>query len=69
MTLIDEFTRKCLAIRVARKINAIGVIETLADAMLLNGIPAHIRSDNVLRAERQGKNDHDVSYREIAPTA
>ena len=46
MTLIDEFTRKCLAIRVARKINAIGVIETLADAMLLNGIPAHIRSDN-----------------------
>ena len=34
MTLIDEFTRKCLAIRVARRINAIGVIETLADAML-----------------------------------
>lgn len=46
MTLIDEFSRKCLAIRVARRINAIGVIETLADAMLLNGIPAHIRSDN-----------------------
>jgi hypothetical protein len=34
MTLLDEFTRKCLAIRVARRINAIGVIETLADAML-----------------------------------
>lgn len=46
MTLIDEFTRKCLAIRVARRINAIGVIETLADAMLMYGIPAHIRSDN-----------------------
>jgi len=46
MTLIDEFTRKCLAIRVARRINAIGVIETLADAMLFNGIPAFIRSDN-----------------------
>ena len=29
MTLIDEFTRKCLAIRIARRINAIGVIETL----------------------------------------
>ena len=27
MTLIDEFTRKCLAIRVARRINAIGVID------------------------------------------
>ena len=46
MTLIDEFTRKCLAIRVARRINAIGVIETLADAMLFEGMPAYIRSDN-----------------------
>ena len=48
MTLIDEFTRKCIAIRVARRINAIGVIETLADAMLVNGTPVHIRSDNGL---------------------
>lgn len=46
LTLIDEYRRKCLAIRVARRINAIGVIETLADAMLLEGIPAYIRSDN-----------------------
>ncbi|MEO6609494.1 MAG: IS3 family transposase, partial [Aestuariivirga sp.] len=46
MTLIDEFTRKCLAIKVARRINAIGVIETLADAMLFNGMPIYIRSDN-----------------------
>ena len=46
MTLIDEFSRKCLAIRVARRINAIGVIETLADTMLFEGIPAFIRSDN-----------------------
>jgi putative transposase len=46
MTLIDEFSRKCLAIRVARRINAIGVIEALADAMLMNGTPVHIRSDN-----------------------
>jgi len=46
LTLIDEFTRQCLAIRVARRINAFGVIETLADAMLKHGIPVHIRSDN-----------------------
>ena len=46
MTLIDEFTRKCLAIKVARRINAIGVIETLADVMLFNGLPTYIRSDN-----------------------
>jgi hypothetical protein len=31
MTLIDEFTRECLAIRVARRINSFGVIETMAE--------------------------------------
>ena len=46
MTLIDEFSRKCPVIRVARRINAIGVIETLADTMLFEGVPAFIRSDN-----------------------
>ena len=46
MTLIDEFTRKCLAIQVARRINAIGVIEALADALLFEGVPTFIRSDN-----------------------
>ena len=46
MTLIDEFTRECLAIRVARRINSLGVIETMADVMLVRGIPEHIRSDN-----------------------
>jgi transposase InsO family protein len=46
MTLIDEFTRECLAIRVARRINSLGVIETMADVMLVRGVPEHIRSDN-----------------------
>jgi putative transposase len=46
MTLIDEHTRECLAIRVARRINSLGVVETLADVMLTRGIPEHIRSDN-----------------------
>jgi len=46
MTLIDEFTRECLAIRVARRINSLGVLETMADAMLVRGVPEHIRSDN-----------------------
>ena len=39
MTLIDEFSRRCLAIHVARRINAIDVIETLADVMLCEGYP------------------------------
>lgn len=46
MTLLDEFTRECLSIRVARRINGMGVIEAMADAMIVHGIPEHIRSDN-----------------------
>ena len=46
MTLIDEHTRECLALKVARRINSFGVIETLADAMLENGVPEHVRCDN-----------------------
>ena len=46
MTLIDEFTRECLAIKAARRINSFGVIETMADVMLTRGVPEHIRSDN-----------------------
>lgn len=46
MTLIDEFTRECLAIKVARRLNSFGVIETMADVMLVRGVPEHIRSDN-----------------------
>lgn len=53
MTLIDEFTRKCLAIRVARRINSFGIIETMADVMLTRGLPEHTRSDN--RAEMTAK--------------
>jgi putative transposase len=46
LTLIDEYTRECLALHVARRINRFTVIEVLAAAMLERGIPEHIRSDN-----------------------
>ena len=46
MTLIGEFTRECLAIRVARRINSFGVLEMMADVMLMRGVPEYIRSDN-----------------------
>ena len=46
LTLIDEFTRERLAIRVARKLGRYEVIEALADVMLFRGIPENIRSDN-----------------------
>ena len=45
LNIVDEFTRECLAIKVARKLTSMDVIETLADLFLPRGVPAHIRSD------------------------
>ena len=46
LNVIDEFSHECLAIRVARKLKAIDVIDVLSDLFILRGIPGHIRSDN-----------------------
>jgi putative transposase len=46
LNIIDEFTRECLAIRVARKLNSTDVIDVLSDLFLIRGVPAHVRSDN-----------------------
>lgn len=46
LNVIDEFTRECLAVRVARRLNHQDVLECLADLFLTRGAPAYIRSDN-----------------------
>jgi transposase InsO family protein len=46
LTILDEFTRECLAIDVARKLNHDDVLERLAWLMATRGVPDHIRSDN-----------------------
>lgn len=46
LNVVDEFTHECLAIRVARKLKAIDVIDVLSDLFILRGVPGHIRSDN-----------------------
>jgi hypothetical protein len=46
LNVVDEFTHKGLAIRVARKLKATDVIDVLSDLFILRGIPGHIRSDN-----------------------
>ncbi len=46
LNVLDEFTHECLAIRVARKLKAIDVIDVLSDLFILRGVPAQIRSDN-----------------------
>jgi len=46
MTLIDEYTRQCLAIRVERRTRRPDVIDTLGETMLVHGVPEHVGSDN-----------------------
>ena len=46
LTVIDEYSRACLAIRAARSIRSADVIEALAELMVFRGVPDHIRSDN-----------------------
>jgi transposase InsO family protein len=46
LTIVDEYTRECLAIKVARRLNSRDVLSTLAGLFLQKGIPEYIRSDN-----------------------
>jgi putative transposase len=46
LTIVDEFTRECLAIRVERKLQSKHVLEVLGELFLTHGVPDHIRSDN-----------------------
>jgi hypothetical protein len=46
LNVIDEFTRECLAIRVARKLKGADVIDVLSDLFILRGVPGRVRSDN-----------------------
>src|SRR6201999_1606266 len=45
-TVIDEFTRECLAIDVALRLTGDDVLERLSDLFVRRGVPGHIRSDN-----------------------
>ena len=45
-TVIDEFSRQCLAIPVARRLNSDDVLATLTELFVKHGLPAFIRSDN-----------------------
>jgi transposase InsO family protein len=46
LTVVDEFTRECLAIRVGRRLRAAAVIDVLSELFILHGVPSHIRLDN-----------------------
>jgi putative transposase len=54
LTILDEYTRECLAILVRRHIRSQDVIEQLLDLFLFRSIPENIRSDNGVRIHSQG---------------
>ncbi len=46
LTILDEYTRECLAILVARRLTADDVLATLTQLFIDRGVPEHLRSDN-----------------------
>lgn len=46
LSIVDEYTRECLCLKVARSITSEDVIDTLAELFSMRGVPDHIRSDN-----------------------
>ena len=46
LNLVDEFTRECLSIDVARRLGSDDVLERLTDLFVRRGTPQYIRSDN-----------------------
>jgi len=46
LTLVDEYTRECLSIDVARRMNSDDVLERLSWMFAIRGVPDHLRSDN-----------------------
>jgi len=46
LTMLDEYTRECVASVVARRIRSQDIRVILAELFLSRGIPTHIRSDN-----------------------
>ena len=46
LTILDEYTRECLAIDVDRQMNHQDVWDRLAELFVDRGVPQYIRSDN-----------------------
>ena len=46
LSVVDEYTRECLALKVDRGITSESVIDTLSELFAMRGVPRHIRSDN-----------------------
>jgi putative transposase len=71
LCLIDEYSRECLALHVARKLTAHDLIEVMERLVAERGAPAHIRSDNgsefIARILQQWLARHQVKTLYIEP--
>ena len=54
LVVIDEFTRECLALKAARKLNSDEVVHTLTELFRCQGKPEYVRSDNGASVHRTG---------------
>ena len=46
LSIVDEYTRECLCLKVDRSITSEDVLDTLAELFAMRGLPKHICSDN-----------------------
>jgi putative transposase len=46
LVIVDEHTRECVAIDVARKLTSEDLLERLSDLFICRGVPDYVRSDN-----------------------
>lgn len=71
LSLIDEYTRQCISLTVARSLKAADVIAALKRAIAERGAPGHIRSDNgpefIARATRDYLADQRIQTLYIDP--
>jgi putative transposase len=71
LVIIDEFTRECLTLHVARRISSQGVLDQLYDLFVVRGTPEYIRSDNgsefTAKIVREWLSRVDVRTRFIEP--
>jgi putative transposase len=71
LSIVDEYTRECLALKVARGITSEDVIDALAELFAMRGVPRAIRSDNgpefVALAIRGWMDRLGIDARYIAP--
>jgi len=73
LSIMDEYTRECLALVVARSITAEDVLDVVAELFVVRGVPGHLRSDNgpefIARALRHWLEWTEAKTLYIAPGA